>query len=371
MSMPVEREDRDSYFHLFTAPEAPCPVCGHRAVISQWRGRQVERLNGHHILAMRDRRCPVRTCPGRATIFRPTEEHRFALKKDVYGLDVMFEIAERRLQDDLSFEEITRRLNARGVPISLKTTCESFKRFVALTSACAGESEEVRTKLRAQGGMVVMIDGVQFDDRSPVLYMVVDTVSRTPLFAQRHPVRSAKALKPLLERLNAMDVPIKAFVTDMEKGLVPAIRAVFPQVPHQFCQLHFLKRCAAGLDKPLAGLGAEIDRAAEKVRRLRRDLRKVPKVAATPEETFDRQLADDLLRSAHAATKRVGRAPSNPTALVRHEHLAAVAEAAKEVADLRGGGRFGKDHIGARPHSSPNRARQRAPRQRRRPSSPL
>lgn len=370
MSMPEEPEDRDSYFHLFTAPEVVCPACGHDAVISQWRGRHIERLTGLHLLAMRDRRCPVLTCPGRATIFRPTEEHQFALKKDVYGLDVMFEIAERRLQDDLSFEEITRRLNARGIPISLKTTCETFKRFVALTSCCAGESEEVRQKLRDQGGTVVMIDGVQFDDRSPVLYLVVDTISRTPLFAERHAVRSAEGLKPLLLRLKAMKVPILAFVTDMEKGLVPAIRAVFPDVPHQFCQLHFLKRCSAGLDKLLTGLGAEVDRAAEKIRSIRRDLEKSPP-ALTTDEAFDRKLADDLLLSAHAATKRAGRAPSKPTALFRNDELVAVAKAVDEVAALRGGAHFGKDHIGPHADGAPNRARQRAPRQRRRPGAPL
>lgn len=370
MSMPEEPEDRDSFFHLFTADEARCPVCGHDAVISQWRGRHVERLDGFHLVAMRDRRCPVRTCSGRSTIFRPVDEHRFALKKDVYGLDVMFEIAERRLQDDLSFQEITRRLNARGVPITLKTACESFKRFVALTSCCSGESEEVRARLRAQGGMVVMVDGVQFDDRSPVLYLVVDTISRTPLFAQRQPVRSEKALRSLLERLEAMDVPIKAFVTDMEKGLVPAIRAVFPEVPHQFCQLHFLKRCAAALDKPLAGLGAEVDRAAEKVRRLRRDLKTAP-APKTPAEEFDRELAEDLLRSAHAATKRAGRAPSNPTALFRHDQLAAVTQAVNEVVELRGGAHIGKDHSGTRADGAPHRARQRTPRQRRRAEAGL
>lgn len=368
--MPVAPEDRDSFFHLFTAEDARCPACGHDAVISQWRGRQIERLDGLHILAMRDRRCPVHACPGRDTIFRPTEEHTFALKKDVHGLDIMFEIAERRLQDDLSFEEITRRLNARGVPIKERTTCELFKRFITLTSCCSGESEEVRERLRAQGGMVVMIDGVQFDDRSPVLYLAVDTISRTPLFAERHTVRSEKALRPLLKRLEAMEVPIKAFVTDMEKGLVPAIRAVFPKVPHQFCQLHFLKRCAAVLDKPLAGLGAEVDRAAEKVRRLRRDLKTAP-APKTPEEAFERELAEDLLRSAHAATKRAGRAPMNPTALFRHDELTAVAEAVDAVVDLRGGGHFGKDHIGARADGAPHRAGQRAPRQRRRPEARL
>jgi hypothetical protein len=224
MSMPVKPDARDFFFHLFTAPEGKCETCGRERVISQWRGRHVERLDGYHILAMRDRRCPDLAFEGRGVILRAADEHRFALKHDVYGLDVMLETAERRLQDDLSFEEIQRRLNARGVPISLTSVCEAFKRFVALTSCRAAESEETREKLRKQVGMVVLIDGVQFDDRSPVFYLVIDAISRTPLFAERHAVRSKAGLVPLLRRLEAMNVPIKAFVTDMEKGLVPAIR---------------------------------------------------------------------------------------------------------------------------------------------------
>jgi hypothetical protein len=90
------------------------------------------------------------------------------------------------------------------------------------------ESPAVRQRLRAQGGMIVLIDGVQFDDHSAVLYVVTDVMSHTTLFAERHEIRSEKGLRPLLERLKAMDVPILALVTDKETGLVPAIHAVFP-----------------------------------------------------------------------------------------------------------------------------------------------
>ena len=340
MSMPVEPETRDFFFHLFTAAESRCETCGRELVVSQWRGRHVEGVDGYHLLVMRDRRCPQLGCDGRSLIQRPADEHRFALKKDVYGLDVMFEIAERRLQDDLSFEVIRGRLNAKGVPISLSSTCDAFKRFVALTSCRTAESEDARERLRKQGGMVVLIDGVQFDDRSPVLYLVVDAISRTPLFAERHAVRSKNGLVPLLKRLKAMNVPIKAFVTDMEKGLVPAIREVFPDVPHQFCQLHFLKRCAASLDKPLAALGAEVDRSAEKLRSIRRDLMTATK-PATAAEAQERIDAEGLLVAAHAATKRAGRGPMKPTALYRHEELANVAAAADEIVRLHEKGGLG------------------------------
>lgn len=333
MSIPTEPSDRDYFAYMFTAVEGRCSACDREQQITQWRGRHVERTNGYHLLIMRDRRCPDLACPGRAEIRRAPDEHRFALKKDIYGLDIVFEIAERRLVDDLSFEEIQRRLVAKGVPISLKTVCNAFKRFSALMSTRSAESEESKQQLRNQGGMIVLIDGVQFDDHSPVLYVAIDSISRRVLFAERHAVRSVEALKPLLERLKAMQVQIKAFVTDKEKGLVPAIHAVFPDVPHQFCQLHFLKRCAAPLDKPLARLGEAVDRSAEKLRKIRRALAVAPPTAS-PVETREREVAEKILVASHAASKRSGRAPVKPTALERHEGLLAVAAKADEAQRL-------------------------------------
>jgi hypothetical protein len=221
--------------------------------------------------------------------------------------------------------------------------CDIFERFLALMDCRNAESPAVRERLRAQGGMIVLIDGVQFDDHSPVLYVVTDVISHTTLFGERHDIRSAKALTPLLERLKAMDVPILAFVTDKEKGLVPAIHAVFPDVPHQLCQLHFLKRCAEPLEKALTQLGSEVADAAEKLRALRRkldngDIKPAPSLA-------ERKVADELLLAAHAASKVAGRAPIHPAALKRHVRLLAVSDASALAAAKKGG--LGSSSIGS------------------------
>lgn len=333
--MPRAPEERAYSAHVFTACEECCEVCGRGLHVTQWRGRQVERFDGLHVLTMRDKRCPDVTCAGHARVFRPTEEARFALKKDPLGLDVLFEIGERRLRDDMSFAAIHALLKSRGIDITERTVSNAFRRFLALMRCRAGDTEKVRRKLRRRGGMIVLIDGVQFDEHSPVLYVVTDTLSHTTLFAERHEVRSAAALTPMLERLKAMDVPVIAFVTDKEKGLVPAIRKVFPKVPHQFCQLHFIKRCAAPLEKPLAKLGEEVARAAEKLRKLRRELLTAAP-ARSPAEKKERRAAEGLLLAAHAASKVSGRAPFNPPALKRHERMLKVAEAAERIASKGG-----------------------------------
>jgi hypothetical protein len=335
MAIPKKPKDRSFVEHVFTAQGGTCRTCGRALCVTQRRGRLVERFDGLHWLLMRDTGCPRENCEGPRVVHRPPEELYFALKKDTLGLDVVIEIGERRLRDHMSFAQIHAILRDR-VPIAERTVADVFERFLALTRCRAGDTPAVRRRLRKQGGMIVLVDGVQFDEHSPVLYVLEDVISHSTLFAERREVRSAEGLKGLLERLKAMDVPILAFVTDKEKGLVPAIREVFPDVPHQFCQLHFLKRCAAPLDGPLVTLGKEVARAAEKLRAIRRELvqARPPKNEA---EAAERAVAEDLLLAAHAASKCSGRAPFVPPALKRHEAMLRVGAAVERAAAKKGG----------------------------------
>ena len=186
-----------------------------------------------------------------------------------------------------------------------------------------------------------MVDGVQFDGHTAVLYVASDAISGSTLFAERHEVRSGEALQAIFERIKAMDVPVLGLVTDKEKGLVPAVKAVFPDVPHQFCQLHFLKNCAKPLDENLTKLGAEVATTAEKIRKIRRRI-KSAKPAGTEAENAEREVAEELLLAAHAASKVSGRAPFKPPALKRHERLLAVSKAAVAATKKRALGRFSK-----------------------------
>lgn len=341
MGMPRKPKDREYQADVFTAHEEQCDECGGRLRIMQWRGRSVWRLDGLHVLTLRDKRCPVPVCAGHTKIRRPPEELCFALKHDRMGLDVLFEIGERRLRDDLSFAAIHALLDSRGIDVTERTVSNAFMRFLALMRCRAGDTKKVRNELRRRGGMIVLIDGVQFDDHSPVLYVVTDVLSHTTLFAERHEVRSAKALAPMLERLRAMEVPIVAFVTDKEKGLVPAIQNAFPEIPHQFCQLHFLKRCAEALEKPLERLGKTVSDSAKKLRELRRELRS-SKPASSPAEALERRTAERFLLAAHAASKISGRAPFDPPALKRHERMLKVSSSAQRIA-AKGGARSSRE----------------------------
>lgn len=319
----------------FVAQQETCEVCSSRLWITQHRERGITRLDGHWVLVLKDRRCPVASCPGRDRVYRAAEELTFALKGDLMGLDVLFEIGRRRLEDHMSFARIHRLLKDRGVSIGERSVSNAFERFLALTSCGSGESEILKEKFRKQGGIVLLIDGVQFDNHSPVLYVVSDAISHETLFAERHDSRTSPALQALLERVKKLGIPVLGIVSDKEKGLVPAIKAVFPNVPHQYCQFHFVKRCASALDRPLADLNAEVDAVGKEIRDLRRTLEMAP-APSTKAEEAEREVAKELLHAAHAATKVSGRAPFEPTALKRHERLLDVAQTASRAKKKKG-----------------------------------
>lgn len=326
-------EDRDYRELDLDAPDGVCHVCGKSLHVTQWRERSVETLDGLLVLTMRDRRCSdkTKTCPGRAVIHRHPGELSFALPGDQCGLDLLMRIGEWRLDLHCSLDDIHARLDALGVRISPRTVGNAFQRFLALTRCIDGESPETIAELRAQGGILLGVDGVQFDDSSPVLYVLTDLLSRRVLFASREPRRDAKSLAKLLRRVKALGVPVRGIVSDKEKGLVPAIRKVFADVPHQYCQLHFIGQCSKPLDKPLAALSKEIDKVGRAVRALRREFSVLPP-AMDADELAEREMAGNLLELAHAATKkRSGRAPFAPGALQRHDAVAEVLDYARET----------------------------------------
>ena len=257
-----------------TASELVCPHCQGALTICQHRDRYVYRLDGLVHQSCRDKRCPDRECEGQATIYRPLVDLRLALPYMTFGLDVVIWVGEGHLRQGRSLSEIGRQLSEDGVPIHQTNVGRLFRSFLALCKMARGDEEQIKQRLMRQGGIVLMIDGVQFDGSSPVLYLAWDALSGTPLFAVRMEDRGAAALSELLMRVKKMGVPVLGVVTDKEKGLVPAVLKIFPQVPYQLCQTHFLKNSAEPMEGDLQELGASVGKRADKVRKLRKRLDK-------------------------------------------------------------------------------------------------
>jgi hypothetical protein len=360
-------DDRDFQLLIATAPQTTCEVCEGPLHVTQHRERFVERLDGLVQLVRRDKRCGDETCPGRAKVLRPLEDLRFALPRMNFGTDVVIAVGARHLERHESVTLIAKELTERGVPIHQTSSGRLLRCYLALADLARGDDESVRNRLRARGGIVPMLDGVQFDEHSPVIYLVWDALSGEPLFGERRPFKSADDLKSLLLRVKEMDVPVIGIVSDKEKGLVPAVTEVFPDAPYQFCQTHFLKNCAKPLADDLSALQESVEDRAEKVRKIAKRLHVIElrdqdatqveattarEQAETPTKVEDaetltvsentkaetptttplkpiseRELVTELCAITRENARSSGKAPLAPPALARHNRLETIRQA--------------------------------------------
>jgi hypothetical protein len=300
-----------------TAQETTCTVCAGGLAICQHRDRYIWRLEGlvHH--RARDKRCPNRECEGHGTLYRPLVDLRLALPRKSFGLDVILEVGRRHLDQEQSLSRIGRDLSNRGVPIHQTHVGELLRDYLVVCRLCRGDAPAVQQKLREQGGIYLLVDGVQCDDKSPVLYVGWDGRSGTPLFGERLAKRDTDAVSGMLRRVKKMNVPVLGIITDGEPGLVTAANRVFPEVPQQLCQTHFLFNCAEPLEEDLKELQASVEERAEKVRKLKKRLDR--QAQASIPESVSAPSASAPSVSAPSAPAR-----SAPSAAVRSAPSAAV-----------------------------------------------
>jgi hypothetical protein len=215
-----------------------------------------------------------------------------------------------------------------------------FRDYLSLVQCqVALKDGKLRARLREQGAILPVIDGIQFGEGDPVLYLVIDALSRLPLLGQEMFCRSADDLVPFISQIKEIGVPILAVVSDKEKALVPAIAEALPGVDHQFCQVHYLKNVSKPIDDDLCSLGAEVRQTEQGLRKFQRSL--VHKRTKAEENgkpvPEDLQVTEELCEVARAEARCHGKAPLDPPALKRHQGLEKVAEAVRDARQKKGG----------------------------------
>ncbi|MGH7645245.1 MAG: hypothetical protein ACREMR_06635 [Gemmatimonadales bacterium] len=246
-------------------PEEQCFFCGGRLVICETQERYVQTLPTLWHVVGRGKKCVAPQCAHGTLRYRSPEVGRLVLKGHEFGRDVVLWVGDQYFREHVSIPRLHRRLVGEfSVPICERSVGNLLRDYEALCQCVAGDSDRVRAKLKRQGGLVLCVDGVHFDEGSPVLYVQRDALSGEVLYAERRLARGKDALVPMLRRTAELaaeiDVPIIGIVSDKETSLVPAIAEAFPGRPHQFCQTHYLKNVAVPLqadDQALARAAAE------------------------------------------------------------------------------------------------------------------
>ena len=308
-----------------------CEQCGQPLWVGYHGSRTVTRLDGLWKLTIVVRRCIQPECPRYHVAYRPEEEGRWALPHGEFGLEVIALIGQWRFREHRSVPEMHRSLLSRGVSITERSVTHLMQRYEELVALRILDHERIKMRLQQQGHVILAIDGLQPDVGHEVLWVVRDCLSEEILLARPLLSSTQGDLTALLTevkcQLKQLEVAVKGVISDGEETIRSAVAFVFPEVPHQLCQFHYLKDAT----KPLY----EADRNAKT--QLKKHLRGVRPIERALEEQSTPE--NDAIRgyclAVRAALTDDGRSPLQPSGLKLHDRVTLVSNSIARVQEKK------------------------------------
>jgi hypothetical protein len=193
-------------------------------------------------------RCQNLECSHKNIIQRSAVGETLTIKGYTYSMDVIVHIGVLRLTNNYTREQIHADLLSRGIPISEREIQYLYEAYMALLKCSAKEKlDEVMPKIQENGGIVLSLDGVQPEKGNETLWVVRDVLTGITLKAENLIVSDTENIKKLLQSIKDSGVNILGIVSDAQKSIRLAIKDLFPGIPHQYCQFHYLKDIALPL----------------------------------------------------------------------------------------------------------------------------
>jgi hypothetical protein len=315
---------------MLTPVQRTCWDCHQTLRVIVHKQRTVLTLTGRCQLTLVVRQCENPTCPRYRRLYRPEAEGAWALPQGETGLDVIHLVGQLRYRDQRSVPQIHEALQARGVLVAPRTVLNLLYRYEELLALRLRDHERLRTLLQAQGEVILALDGLQPDVGHEVLWAIRATISGQILLAK--PLLSATSadLGALLTEVKeALTVPVRAVVSDGQGSIRLAVAQVFPDIPHQICQFHYLREAAKEV--------YEADRHAKKeLKKQLRGIREIERQVAGQDGDLA-AVTHDYCLAVRGALTDDGPAPLAASGLLLEERVRAIADSLARMAAEKGG----------------------------------
>lgn len=227
-----------------------CEECGedlHLQNHYQWR-KPVQHLTGTVYLVSQGGYCVNPECSHKGEVVQSSESQRFTLRGCTYGLDVIAQIGWWRDQEHLNRREIHLRLLCKGVQLSERQVDYLYNHYQILLG-CVGVQDKSRLVEVAEkhGGLKLSLDGLSPEGGSEQLWVVREVESGITLVVGWLERVNHETLKQLLKPVEDLGLPIVATVSDKQSCVKKALEELWPDMPHQWCQPHYLGNLASPL----------------------------------------------------------------------------------------------------------------------------
>jgi hypothetical protein len=226
-----------------------CPTCGRMMYICDHRYRRLHTLEGPVQLVCKLNHCPDPRCPGHAKTKSPELEITIAPPSWAIGWDVFCWIGHRRCSRHLSIPYIQSELwDAHAIRLSDDAIANYIQRYHAMVAARQQDPAALRRQYESVEEIILSIDGLQPEKGHETLYVVRELTRKRVWFAEALISATADEIRRLVvlakEWATSLDKTVGLWVSDKQDAFVTAIAAEFPDVPHRYCDNHFLRDVA-------------------------------------------------------------------------------------------------------------------------------
>jgi hypothetical protein len=226
-----------------------CPFCGRMMYVCDHRNRRVHTLGGPVQLVCKLNHCPDPRCPGHSQTKSPELEVTIALPRLVIGWDVLCWIGHRRCSRHWPMAQIQSELwDDYGIKLSEDSLARYIRHYQVMLAARQQDPESLRRQYESVAEIILAIDGLQPEKGHETLYVVRELTQKRVWFAE--PLISAtedevrRLIKQAKEWAESLGKPVGLWLSDKQDAFVKGIAAEFPDVPHRYCDNHFLRDVA-------------------------------------------------------------------------------------------------------------------------------
>ena len=226
-----------------------CPVCGRMMYVCDHRYRRFHTLDGPVELICRLNHCPNVTCPGHTQTKSPELEVTIALPKWAVGWDVLCWIGHRRYSRHWSISQIQSELwDSYSIKLSADSIARYIRHYQIMLAARQEDPEVLRRQYEWVDEIILSIDGLQPEKGHETLYVVRELTQKRVWFAEPLISATADEVRRLISKAKewaeSLGKPVGLWLSDRQDAFVTGIAAEFPDVPHRYCDNHFLRDVA-------------------------------------------------------------------------------------------------------------------------------
>src|SRR5271170_4689771 len=226
-----------------------CPVCGHMMYICDHRYRHIHTLDGPAELVCKLNHCPDPRCAGHAKTKSPEIEASIAPPNWAIGWDVFCWIGHRRFSRHWAIPQIQGELvDDYGIKLSDEGISNYIHRYQIMLAARQQDPGVLQRQYESVGEIILTIDGLQPEKGHETLYVVRELTQKRVWFAEALISATNDQVQRLIakakEWAESLGKTVVLWISDKQDAFVKGIAAEFPEVPHRYCDNHFLRDVA-------------------------------------------------------------------------------------------------------------------------------